>query len=249
MSQSLRDAIIKSIHGKEFLPLDALDSIVTRSSIDRELRQSSISDSVSAANICNLQSHDTNHSKDRYTSRQKIFAILVLIDEVPLISDFVAEKLTDADLPFEMLKTSRPGKTMYALVPQSRAKSMSFDNYRLQTPKGGWTSNNIPHFLDHQWRVCAPFFTKAEDIGERAYLYSLKPQDVLPFIEFETIEDGHVHFGRPSHLLQGSANVEHVKIHPAHHNFPVKQVNSMLTYQRGRYSNRENREIKVQTSS
>lgn len=228
MAQRLRDAIVKSMHGKEFLPLDALDTIVTRSSVSRELRQSNIDHSVSAVEICRRRElSNTQHSKDRYTSCQKVFAILVLIDEVPLISDFLAQGLSDADLPFQMIKQARSGRSLYALVSQSQ-NEFPPPNYRLQTRKGGWTLNNMPLFVNQQWAVCAPFFTRAEYIGERAYLYSLSAQDVLPFIEFDSSEYERDDLGPPSYLQQGSANVDYVKIHPAHHSFPVKKVTNFL---------------------
>ncbi len=226
MAQKLRDAIIKSAHGKEFLPLDALKNIVTRRSVDTELRQNNLGDSVSAIDICKRQEiHDPNLSRDRFTSRQKIFATLVLINEVPLIIDFVQHGFTDADLPFHTLKEPRPGQSVYALVPQLQTHFPPSD-YKLQTEQhdNGWTSNNIPLFVNQQWAVCAPFFTRAEDIGERAYHLSLSPEDVLPFVEFNDVKDGEGDLGTPSFLLQGAAKVKHVKIHPAHHKFPVKQV-------------------------
>ncbi|OTB15693.1 hypothetical protein K445DRAFT_317973 [Daldinia sp. EC12] len=80
--------------------------------------------------------------------------------------------------------------------------------------------NLIAFFESQQWFVCAPFFSRAEHLGEKVHLYQLSPHDILPFIK------GTDDRGNPAYLNHGFfSTVRRVKIHPAHHNFPIHRDN------------------------
>ncbi|KAI1468743.1 kinase-like protein [Daldinia caldariorum] len=213
MAKRLRDAMIDSADGKKFLPLDKLEMIVTEEAVRKELARNP--ERISPQLICKRQEIIDN-DRTQYTSYQKIFAILVLISQVHLISDFLDEEIRDWDLPLE----SRCPEEDTFLVSQRRTENPR-PGYRLQT-RYKWSASRIAFFESQQWIVCSPFFSRAEHLGEKVHLYQLSAHDVLPFIKPGTDDRGN-----PAFLNHGFfSTVRRVKIHPAHHNFPVHKDNS-----------------------
>ncbi|KAI2630806.1 kinase-like protein [Hypoxylon sp. NC1633] len=213
MGRRLRDAIIRSADDKKFLPLDKLKAIVTQEAVQDELDRENefmLQGPVSAEVICEQREFQENN-RTQFTSYQKIFAILVLIDQVKLISDFLHEGISDSHLP---LKERRSGNNTFLVARDVQQDPEG--QYRLQTSRGEWAPGQMEFFQNQQWIVCAPFFATAEHLKDRVHLYSLGAQDVLPFIN-GTDDEGH-----PAYLYQGFfSTVRRVKIHPAHHNFPI----------------------------
>ncbi|KAI1660274.1 kinase-like protein [Daldinia decipiens] len=212
MAKQLRDAMIDSADGKRFLPLDKLDMIVTEKAVHNELSHNH--EHISAQRICRRQEIIEN-DRTQYTSYQKIFAILVLMGEVQLMSDFLDEGIRDWDLP---LKSWNTRESTFLVARHNEEDPGPL--YRLQTANN-WSASQIDFFQSQQWIICATFFSRAEHLGEKVHLYQLSPHDVLPFIKPGT--DDH---GNPAYLNQGFfSTVRRVKIHPAHHNFPIHKDN------------------------
>ncbi|KAI8627905.1 kinase-like domain-containing protein [Xylariaceae sp. FL1651] len=184
IAQKLRDAFVESADGKEFLPLDALETIVTEKVVQQLLDKAFPDNPPSALDICQRQEFQDHDGRTQYTSRQKIFATLALIDKVHLISDFLEEKISDTNLPLKERKT--PGSTF--LIPRD-LENDPHSGYALQTAKR-WTRNEIALFHDQQWVVSAPYFARAENLGEKVHFYSLSPHDIMPFVKPGTDDRG-----------------------------------------------------------
>ncbi|KAI0460389.1 kinase-like domain-containing protein [Xylaria acuta] len=216
MAQALRDKFISSADGKMFLPLDQLEAIVTETAVQRLLDKIFTTQPLSAQAICPRQEFQDCNNRTHPTSRQKIFATLVLISKVRLINDFITENITDSNLPLEQRRTA----TGTFLVKRG-VNSDPAHSYALQQKPGGWTCNDIALFFGQQWAVSAPYFARAEDLGEKVLFYSLGPDAILPFIKPGTDDRGD-----PAFLNQGFfSTVRRVKIHKAHHNFLVPNDN------------------------
>ncbi|KAI0137091.1 kinase-like domain-containing protein [Xylariales sp. AK1849] len=221
----LRDALVPSIDGKEFLPLKQLGLILTDSAVEQELLEKGVTASVSASRICNRQEYMDDHQRVCYTSCQKIFATLVLIDQVQLISDFLEEGFRDVDLPLKIYKAHRNAQSLHALVRQTH-DGQPASAYRLQTSHLGWTPNIISHFETQQWIVSAPYFATADELRQKVHFYALSSKDVMPFITYVGNTNGHNAYGNRSFLHDGAfSTVYPVKIHADHHNFPVERGN------------------------
>ncbi|KAJ8132077.1 hypothetical protein O1611_g1547 [Lasiodiplodia mahajangana] len=216
MSQILRDKLITSANGKKFLPLDQLEAIVTESAVQSLLDKVFSTESPSAHDICFHQESQDGNNRTQNTSRRKIFATLVLISRVKLIRDFIKEDINDTHLPLEQRKI---GSETFLVARGVTSKPHS--EYALRQGRGRWTCNDIALFCDQQWAISVPYFAKAEDSGEKVHFYSLSSHDILPFVKPGTDDRGD-----EASLNQGFfSTVRRVKIHKAHHNFPVAMNN------------------------
>ncbi|KAI0188584.1 kinase-like domain-containing protein [Xylaria flabelliformis] len=212
MAEALRGKFITSADGKKFLPLDQLKAIVTETAVQSLLDKIFTTQSLSAHDICPRQESQDRNNRTPPSSRQKIFATLALISKVRLIRDFITENITDSDLPLEQRTT-----TAGSFLVKRSVNSDPDPNYTFPPKSGGWAYNDIPLFCDNQWTVLAPYFAGAEDHDEKAHFYSFTPDTVLPFVKPGTDDQGN-----PAFLNQGFfSTVRRVKIHKAHHNFPV----------------------------
>jgi hypothetical protein len=135
MFWELKDALIRGALGSEkFLPLDALDAIVTAERLDSALPTvSPFSSSKSAKNIA-------RHAR-------KIFAILLLIGEPLSIRDLLKQGLRDQDLPLSAGADSR-----------TRGSLMAADGRMFKAWK---TAAKASEFLEKQWLVLSPVFGTA----------------------------------------------------------------------------------------
>ncbi|KAG6365568.1 hypothetical protein INS49_007179 [Diaporthe citri] len=111
LGDELREAYCdtESKQRSDFLPIDALDRIVTEDRVKEEIGK------LSGCSRKNLN-HDVQQVlgaastiPGQTTSRKKIFAILALIDKLDAIWDFVTEGIYDVHLPFEKEKAQSPG--------------------------------------------------------------------------------------------------------------------------------------------
>lgn len=135
-----------------FIPADALNRVITQQAVHEELDRST---DLSASDI-SLISHTISESA------RKIFAILVCIGKVDLISSFLRESIIDADLPFNIPKGSSQQKEWVSPIE-------AFE---------GWSSRELDDFRRVQWYFLAPVFT-----GARPQHYELDDNCVMPFIK------------------------------------------------------------------
>lgn len=127
----------------------------------------------------------------------KIFAILVLIDQVRLIESFLDHPLCDNDLP---LSSTQDFKALWSpkVNPMGHVKLPDgYDHYDI-----------IKRFTDEQWSVLAPCFDAHITENMRCKVYEFHENEILPIEEVsKTI------------YLGGFGMVEKVKIHREHNGF------------------------------
>ncbi|KAG6366218.1 hypothetical protein INS49_000394 [Diaporthe citri] len=165
--------------GKDFLPAGALKEVITP-----EVVRSALQGSQADVQLC-------EYAEKICGSYRKIFAILVLVDMVHRIPDFMRCDLDDTCLP--MPDTGmRNGEALPTPLLEDEA---------WMTVTRTWRRRDIDQFKTYQWRVLAPAFT-AQDPE-----YRLCPSHVLPFVESHEQAEGA--FG----------TVYRVRIHPDHHDF------------------------------
>ncbi|KAI3391294.1 hypothetical protein diail_7625 [Diaporthe ilicicola] len=216
LGEELRDARC-STDGKQpsnFLPIDALDRIITKERVKEEMRKLSRASSPDLDGLAD-DILDVSTASGAATSRKKIFAILALVEQLETIQDFVREGIYDSHLPFALAEkqkiTTANGarKTPLELMTDT---DLDGTGKKPQAIKSfhGWADNNIRIFEKTQWEVCIPIFFLNTEKDPKVLHYRLKETVVLPFIEDDEVKQGA--------KVGGFANVWRVKFHPAHHN-------------------------------
>lgn len=205
LRKRLLDSVIESADSrkKTFLPNDAIKRIVTPENIEAHILMSG------HEVLWGLSSEVINFVCGGPDSNaSKIFAALLLMDQVPLIVDFMEENISDRDLPlfggeigehdsFQIGK--RIGESQ-AIIPFARF--------------GKWAPAVQRSFLSVQWSVNAPVFGK--NIRESWHSHPamwLSDEMILPWIEFGPTSKSE---------LEESVQIARVRIHGAHHTFQPK---------------------------
>jgi hypothetical protein len=127
----------------------------------------------------------------------RLFAILVLIRKLSSIGLFIEERLKDRDLPFLKIPTSDKSWRLIRRQKNDIEDVHTFD---------GWGTGDIRGFYEKQWKLLAPYITKAND-GSVA-IYGLSQDAIMPWTE-----------RIPLNKLTGYGAVSKVGIHPDHHTF------------------------------
>jgi serine/threonine protein kinase len=134
-----------------FIPADALERVLTEQAIHEELNRST-----------NLSAWDIYLTSHRiWKHARKIFAILVSIGKGSLVSSFLTEGITDANLPINIPKGSSQQKAWITPIKTF----------------GSWSSRELDDFRRVQWYFLSPIFTNA-----RTQHYELDDNCVMPFI-------------------------------------------------------------------
>jgi len=206
---------------RKFLPKGKLDTLVTPTSVERELsRVVHLPTKYLRRNrrlavdiIIDLPADDegARHGQasppnpaataqlDR-PSYQRIFAILLLMHRPRKIWSFVRERVCDADLPLvlqqDVLRLRRFGEAQ----PVLKCLKRSYD---------------VSQFVLYQWWVLAPFFRRPN--GSIESHCKVSENHILPFTEWDNI-------GRKG----GSGQVHKAKVHHDHHAFDNKEVSDHL---------------------
>ncbi|KAI1424892.1 kinase-like domain-containing protein [Xylaria sp. FL1777] len=197
-----------------YLPLGQVEAICRREIVRRELLRTFGEESskidLYTGYVCGNEDDST---QDENTSR-KIFATLVLINQLHRINDFVEAGIKDKHLPFRKSSREQAGEafTLVKRATLSRTKSepvFCFDN---------WNPVEKRKFYDNQWRLLSPYFDRASDgsVG----LYELDEQSIMPWIGIGEEKRGTF---VPSENVGGYAKVTQVAIHPDHHAFEAKK--------------------------
>jgi len=135
-----------------FIPADAIDKILTEQAIHEELDR-----------ITDLSTSDISIASHKiWEHARKTFGILVSIGKGRLISSFLNEGITDADLPINIPNGASQQKEWIASIKTF----------------GGWPSRELDDFRRVQWYFLAPIFTSA-----RTQHYELDDNCVMPFIK------------------------------------------------------------------
>jgi hypothetical protein len=185
---------------KGFIPLDQIDAIVSRDSIERELLNTPglfcLFAEQGDALIDSIFGSDAQ--ANRSTRKVKLFAILALLNCVEKIADFIDYDCNDAILPIHIDGSS----------PSGKPSVLSHDKKSSLPCFGLWDDTIISAFEEQQWAVLAPVF------GKNVPFVSLPSKAILPFIQDEAYKPRH----------GGTSSIFRVKIHPSHVEDGSKQV-------------------------
>ncbi|KAF3019283.1 hypothetical protein E8E14_007440 [Neopestalotiopsis sp. 37M] len=207
--QKLRSSSRVSKHRTRrwFIPYDKLRAILTRKRIRSILLQTAtftttppdILDTI-ARNICGR----TRKPNGRRTGYIRIFGILVLIDQVKYIRNFLNELITDADLPLRLSPNHSLGSNLVL---------RNSDDDDCDPPLScfeNWTPEHMDNFIGQQEKLVSPRFRMR---GDQLCLHRLRSNIILPFIEC----------GKEA-FFGGFGRVSKVKIHPGHCDFDPKTL-------------------------
>lgn len=170
---------------RKFLPRDRIEALINREKVEEELLRN-------APNIpCVIRNM---YTEAVYSSRRKIFATLVLIDQTSLISGFMGDDLTDSILPISVRGN----------IARPRAGLREKEIIHCFT---GLPSSVLDAFQSTQWMLLAPTFgQRSNDIQK----LDLDPESILPFIA------GPVSGNSTSIVRGGFSSIAKVKISNAH---------------------------------
>lgn len=144
-------------------------------------------------------------------SYRTVFAILVLIEQIETIGEFLDEEIHDGDLPLR--KVDLPGMPRAFGLRRKNESSPPLKCFDT------WKRISIINFEEWQWTVLAPFFTRGRRNDVKKYF--LPDQIILPFTKDSRRQNG-VH--EVEDFEGGFGRVFKVEIHPDHHNFHDSKV-------------------------
>lgn len=207
LKERLNKALVRGDNGNLFIPDNAITSILSREVVSVELQKQ----------LPTMAHHELQRLVDRImTTRNsqaslsgaslRVFAILVLLDKVSRIMDFVQEGLSDQALPLIKMHAAKASTQPSELVLRKKGS----EDQELHSLKG-WSELDIDTFEKLQWRVISPNFSDTAKQQEVDFL-DLADQTILPYIESWQNK-------KHDHYKGGNSEVWKVKIHNAHHNF------------------------------
>jgi hypothetical protein len=172
---------------KYFIPRNEINRLVTKDSILEVLRKD-----VKETHTATL----SRMAENVFESAPKLFAILAACGMEHKIGDFLAEGISDKDLPFSKTRNSDIMKVFRTRTNGNTDQSFSH-----------YSQRQFEIFCQVQWEYLAPFFGKAD--GAVPFHYELDDECILPFVDDTAVEKKIVGEG-------GYGRVWRVKIHPAH---------------------------------
>lgn len=187
---------------REFIPDQVIRSIINESAVQDQLQQgwpSQLSDEQQQTYLSEIFGPQT--------PRLKIFAILVLLEKVSTLADFIAAGISDHDLPLTVLDRSGTSLRTMKTVSQP-ATELKFTQ--------PWAVFYLKSFMRVQQAFLSPVFRMSTTPGIVKH-YVLSDEQILPFVKISTNDIVRVSKGRSNH----SQDVSLVKIHPAQHDFPT----------------------------
>jgi ankyrin repeat protein len=202
-------ASIRNGHGefsdkpKKYVPLDALQKLVNRENVEAELRKIEPNFPYSSDEICG-RSPGTKSRHLAKTYRQKIFAILLLIQKVEAVANFIHHNITDGDLPFSFLDDNKCHDRALSATRTGATNPFA-------VPKD-WPTSLIYDFLQTQWMFLSPYFLFPTASQPNIFHYEFSRFTVLPWETYLRNDN-----------LQADiwGDVCTVTIHPAHRNYDM----------------------------
>jgi hypothetical protein len=191
----------------EFLPVDELERIMTWENIYHELSRTNLT-----IDVGQLTQSLCRRGKQ---SRQRIFAILCMVQFSAKIVDFEQAELYDRDLPF----TFKHDGVYRETTDGPKRISEAIDLFQ----RSPWEHVHRDGFQKYQSQLAAPIFKFAWAPGEKVLHFALKDQLVLPFVQVEDTIEGDV-FSETMQRQGGFSIVRKVKIHTAHYNASKETV-------------------------
>jgi hypothetical protein len=210
----------------QFLPISALNSIITRERILYELQRQDIPEGHRLANT-DLQivvDHILGARGDTETSK-RIFAILCLMELSMEVCTFIDGGISDRNLPFE--PSPNPG-----ILASSRNQLVGLCYRDTETSCwipvwvfDNWRPHNIESFTSYQGWFLAPCFEFSSDTRPKFPEMHLHDCVVLPFMEEQRKDSA---LGNLLELPSGCSVVRKVKIHPDHYTISGCPVSSVF---------------------
>ncbi|KAI0432194.1 hypothetical protein F5Y09DRAFT_160890 [Xylaria sp. FL1042] len=212
------DRMIKTPTGQKFLPDGSLDVLITRDSVEAELRRAFTRDKPSwdkdklekrtrrlAERICIKAVPDDGIHLQPI---RQIFTILVLIDMASRVSSFIKADLSDYDLPLS------PTEDEEKQIRPERRRNLSRKPPLEKLPHfQQWLGGLKWAFWEMQWMVIAPVLSEGD--YNDVQLIPLHKKDILPFVICESSAGEDVGQG-------GFGVVYKAYIHAEHHDFSNK---------------------------
>lgn len=211
LGDKIRMGMIRSGGGNsEFLPSDQIAELITVGSVSQELMRFEVHSDLDAVAHAVVDIVSTPRGT---SSRQKLFAILCLLEMAPEIEDFIKEMIFDEDLPFSF-STVIPSDVYRNLPSGGEERPV-----QLFRAKDKWRLPQLDYFNSSQGKFLAPYFEFSIGDNRKVLHYSLSKELVLPFVQ-DIFKDGGSRGEIPLaiHRMGGYSAVRKVKIHPAHHN-------------------------------
>lgn len=203
---------------KGFFPEKTLSLLINKNSVQRELEKcfTGILDSRTikdhAESICGRAVDGV------IVSFKKIFAILILCEKPSSVQLFIAEGVTDADLPLRKVYCCQGESKLFDLA---RTKStLGNDSKPLECFKD-WSPLAIRRFEEWQWTTQTPFFHRGERKNVARFVF--QPDIPLPFTSDSRYSQEQ---GGYFEVESGFSSVFKVDIHPEQHGFHGYKVRS-----------------------
>jgi hypothetical protein len=198
--QSIRSRICDSLvlsafDQRDYLPLDQLCEILSPAVVNQLLLQHFDEDKVSEYGVEVL---GTRREVPPFPARRRrIFAILVLIDQVRRLPKFIENNVDDRQLPLQFDNIEKP----------KRAKRVTYitqqSDVSILTEFDVWPTHSALDFILWQRIINVPFLMFPVD---RICFYNLPQDCTLPFDSYGIQENG------------GYGNVYQATLHPSHWN-------------------------------
>ena len=203
LGDKLRAAIHQSPSGG-FIPISELYSLITKDTINEELRQvlnlSDESRSVLARKVLGSSSSDLG-ARNLPTGRLKVFGILALIGKSASIASFISENVSDEALPVSVRAgLGNLGHEVFANNNPDVPLNCFLD----------WSDAEIAAFEASQWLTLSPVFLDTSGPADVEFL-EFPSKTPFPFVGDAV--------ARLPPRVGGSSTVTNVNIHPAHFKF------------------------------
>jgi hypothetical protein len=200
---------------KKFVSKAKLRNVITADAVTRELTRTSAKfqpplspEQIKsyAKTVC-VATEKEQKGKTKIKSFRKIFALLVLVEAVPSIVDFVREDVADQDLPLTLVKNHGTDE-FYRKGDENRDPLSCFSD---------WSPLKRENFQSYQWWLLATYFSPPDDDGV-VKNYKLQDEHILPFVTPEN------DLGHCSDKTGGYGKVIMVQIPSDHHDFTDKRL-------------------------
>jgi hypothetical protein len=190
-SNTLKDQLINAAvtwppsSSNYFIPQGQLKKLMTRQAVLDELEYALGGD-------CSAVGEERDEIADFAVEHAaKLFAILLLIGKTKWILNFMTERVSDANLPFQSSDIKTNGNLL-------TTHNSAWIHRLFET----WSSWDIQEFSRFQWSLLAPVF----ELGRSSKHYDLGSEHILPFVEDD----------EGSRTSGGYGSVWRVEIHPEH---------------------------------
>ncbi|KAF5004498.1 hypothetical protein FDECE_9010 [Fusarium decemcellulare] len=193
VADEIRNSYTQSaLNSRSYLPLDHLIDILRPDIVWQLLSQNFNKKEATLLKFEVLGNQDPNaKAGPAPPRRRRIFAILILIQAIQRLQDFVAADVDDTALP---------------LTFEPKGDAFLRDNIGHKLPEcfSQWPSITAKAFCLEQESIHVPFFHfQTEEI---LWVYQLQPRAALPFTRYDQDDDGYW-------------NMRRVHIHSAHHDY------------------------------